>query len=318
MYKDTRLGRVEKWYHTPPEGANMRIPDELLNSVCFLCVKIQSGKNAGRFQYLGTGFFVGITQEVGYDFCYLVTAQHIIDEAKRGGYKTIFARLNKYDGSAAYIELAPLNKWASFIDSPIDIAVLPFAPNFTEFEVTLIPEEILVTKQDVVDRSIGEGDELFVVGLFTLHSGKKQNIPILRTGIISAMPYEPLLSKNGQLYSAYLAELRSIGGISGSPVFVYLHKRRIYDSKVQDGTWELLLLGLIRGHWDLTRELDSDAESISDDIPIGFNKGENLNTGIAVITPADYLARLLRSKGFEDMRKRSVRKMEQENQITED
>jgi len=60
MYKDTRLGGVEKWYHIRPEDADMRIPDEVLKSVCFLCVKIAKGSNAGKYQPIGTGFFVSV------------------------------------------------------------------------------------------------------------------------------------------------------------------------------------------------------------------------------------------------------------------
>ncbi len=317
MYKDTRLRGVEKWYHKPPEDVNMRIPNDLLKSVCFLCVKIQKGKNAGRFQYFGTAFFVGIREE-DWTFTYLVTARHVIDEARRVGHKTLFVRVNKHDGGAENIELGSLDNWASFVDESIDMAILGFAPNINEFDYKFVPESILVTPEEMDARGIGEGDELVAIGLFTLHTGKHRNIPIVRTGVIAAMPYERFLDKKGREYSAFLAELRSIGGISGSPVFVYLDTRRVYDSKIGENEYQLLLLGIIRGHWDLRRELESDTEILIDDAVLGFSSGEKMNVGIAVVTPALYIGALLNSDFLRGGRKERMAMDDQENQITED
>lgn len=49
-----------------------------------------------KFYALGTGFMIGVTEE--WDFSYLVTAKHVLDEMKRGGYSTLYARFNKLDG----------------------------------------------------------------------------------------------------------------------------------------------------------------------------------------------------------------------------
>ena len=78
---------------------------------------------------------------------------------------------------------------------------------------------------DVQIRSlnVGIGDELITVGLFTQRHGAQKKIPIVRSGIIAAMPDEPFEDQNtGKPYHAYLVEARSIGGLSGSPVFVSL------------------------------------------------------------------------------------------------
>ena len=51
------------------------------------------------------------------------------------------------------------------------------------------------------------------------------------------MPHkaEPLTDKRRKPYYAYLAELRSIGGLSGSPVFVFIDARnRIIGSHAAD------------------------------------------------------------------------------------
>ncbi len=318
MYKDTRLFGAEKWYHTAPEGANMRIPDELLHCVCFLCVKITSGPDAGRFIYFGTGFFVGVPHDGYGDFIYLFTAKHIIDEAKRAGYDSLFVRLNRRDGSAEHVDLGSLGRWAMYRNNAYDIALTPFAPDFEVFNITILPYQMMIDNDVMEERSIGIGDEIFTVGLFTQHAGRSRNIPIVRSGILSAMPHDPLVAQDGSRYAAYLIELRSIGGISGSPVFVYLDARRAYKSNVDEGKYQILFLGMIRGHWDLKKELGTDAEVVEYDVPMGHVKGENLNTGIAVVTPSQHVLMALESPTIKGIREAKMKEVEKENQITED
>lgn len=321
MYKDTRLGGVEKWYHKPPKDAYMRIPDELLNNVCFICVKVQGGKNAGEYQAFGTAFFV-VVDEDNWAFSYLATAKHLLDEARRLGYTTLYARINKIDGSSAHVNLGAIDNWIHINEEKngTDLAMLAIVPDHEVFDYTQIPTNMMLTRKEIEYRNIGAGDELFVTGLFTLQTGKIRNIPIVRTGIISAMPQEPLVTKKGQKYFAFLAEMRSIGGLSGSPVFVHLSRHRVYNSKIEDGAdWRFFLLGLVRGHWELKRDFTTDTDLQENDVHLGFNKGENLNVGIAIVTPAEYLLEMLMNPKIVEMRKREIEaENEIHGQITED
>src|ERR1043166_4605939 len=104
LYCDRRLGNVKKYYSYKPDDWDMRIPDELLHCVCFLGVRIADGPDARKFYSFGTAFFVGVVQH-GYDFSYLVTAKHVIEEATRGGYSRLIVRVNSRAGNAEYIEL---------------------------------------------------------------------------------------------------------------------------------------------------------------------------------------------------------------------
>ena len=104
MYKDTRMYGVEKWYHTAPKDANMRIPDSILKTVCFLAVKVKAGENAGKFLHLGTGFFVGI-KEGNLTFPYLFTARHVIDDAKKYNFEKIYLRMNTDNGGVDEVEV---------------------------------------------------------------------------------------------------------------------------------------------------------------------------------------------------------------------
>ena len=123
-----------------------------------------------------------------------------------------------------------------------------------------------------------------MTGLFIRHSGKKKNIPIIRAGNIAAMPEEPLYSNAFGDMDAYLIELRSLGGLSGSPVFLHLYgTRRMKDGSnvMALGGHQFYLLGLLHGHWDL----DS---AIQDVITEDYQQEdkEKINTGIGISIPS--------------------------------
>jgi hypothetical protein len=84
----------------------------------------------------------------------------------------------------------------------------------------------------------------------------------------------------------YLIEARSIGGLSGSPVFVNLGSTRFVDGKVKHATTGSIhfLIGIIHGHYD-SRMTDTDG-LIKDSLATEF---ESINTGIAIVTPATKL-----------------------------
>ena len=120
-----------------------------------------------------------------------------------------------------------------------------------------IPEEIFATDKRIADYEIGLGDELVIVGLFTRFFGRTILTPIVRTGNIAMMPKEKLRGSLafGEM-EAYLAEGRSIGGLSGSPVFVRNTVKlplQTPDGKLaaMSGLGQSHLLGLVHGHWDV-------------------------------------------------------------------
>jgi hypothetical protein len=52
---------------------------------------------------------------------------------------------------------------------------------------------------------------------------------------------------------AYLIEVRSIGGLGGSPVYIALGNTRSIDGQQIDGQM-LYLLGIVHGHYDVAEE----------------------------------------------------------------
>jgi hypothetical protein len=252
----------------------MRVPDPILASAVFLCVK-----KDGVMTPAGTGFVLEVDSawpDATWHHRYLVTARHCIENAKR--YGALYLRVNPLgEGDPVLIKLP--SAWEYHRDETNDVAVLPY-PGPPIHEVMLIERDALATWDVVAEKSIGIGEDLLVVGLFARHHGETRNHPIVRTGSIAAMPYEQIRDPHSGLgFHAYLAEVRSIGGLSGSPVWAVLFPSRMLikpQGAVSTNELRFYLLGLIRGHWEKEEEWLSD---------FGETETESLNTGIAMVTP---------------------------------
>jgi hypothetical protein len=280
-YIDKRMGKDERWSLGPPQDWLMRIPDYLLQSVCFIGVM---PPNADPY-WGGTAFFVGMPVEDAPEFhsTYLVTARHNIVKASAAAAQVnglVCIRVNTTDGRSKVLTIPPDTKWLEPSAAGSDVAVLSWQPPDT-MEYRRIGRQMFATPEVIAEHGIGLGDELNMVGLFTRRAGEARNEPILRTGVISAAASEPLINpeNDAPMLGCYLAELRSIAGLSGSPVFVFLpfYRPNWGGRNTVESTATFYLLGLIHGHWSLDKKAFIDTD---------FGDGdEPLNTGIAVISP---------------------------------
>ena len=261
----------------------MRTPDLMKDSVCFLSIE-----ESGQAKYGGTAFFIRIAVETSV-FDYLVTARHCVERAASRGSR-LSCRVNTDEGSTRAIPLPEKDEWT--LSETADIAVVRFEDHH-DLQISLIPGVMFLTDDQIIKEGIGIGDELFLMGLFTQRQGTLRNIPIIRSGIIAAMPEEPIFNEStGQTYNAYLIEARSIGGLSGSPVFMAYPKRGIQMHPPPRGfnfmTHEMVLLGVVRGHWDLKSKASS-SDFLGDE-------DSRLNMGIAIVTPIEELTQLLKTE----------------------
>jgi hypothetical protein len=128
------------------------------------------------------------------------------------------------------------------------------------------------------------------------------------------MPDEPFVEDSGETYNAYLTELRSIGGLSGSPVFVFklvpaseneIRERQARGLRLPPLPKQTMyLLGLVRSHWDLERQnAAEDIGVIDEDSEIDY-----LNTGIAQVTPIQEVLTLLNGEKLTKLREEAERK----------
>jgi hypothetical protein len=98
-----------------------------------------------------------------------------------------------------------------------------------------------------------------------------------------------VLTKRGYM-DAHLIELRSLGGISGSPVFFatepyWINNGNVHSASSQQIQKTAYLLGLVHGHIVLRNENDiaRDGPSSGSEAPTP----DELNAGIAVVVPLD-------------------------------
>lgn len=296
LYADTRLGGTVKWVYGDPREIDMHVPDELIDSVCFLCTK-----EGGEYIYGGTAFFLSYVSASMQQQRYIVTARHCIEAIQELG-GDVCLRINTEDGGAKVLTVK--EEWIFPKSEAVDVAILPIDfPRDCGLRFDVIPHFNLVT--DEMSLNLGPGEDLLITGLFTMRHGTQRNHPIVRAGILAATLGEQLEDGAKGGYDAYLAEVRSIGGLSGSPVFVVYRpdapaRRDVLAFSNRDGEppaspGGYYLLGLIRGHWD---------EKKGPLKPAFANDMEEVNMGIAVVTPASDLAQLLDSDHVRDDRRR--------------
>jgi hypothetical protein len=252
----------------------MRFDEEARKCVVFLCLSENS--------FVGTAFLVGVTsQKSKMVYSYLVTAKHVAEGLTN---KPFFVRMNDTQGSCKYIRVEATNWYYHPSDDAADVAVLPFGFDWEMFDFKMEPLEHFVTDDMIQKEKIGASDEVLITGLFVSATGSRKNQPIVRMGNIAMIPDERIPTKYGNI-EAYLIEARSIGGISGSPVFVSARgERRTY------------LLGLIQAHWEILPEMINDAYHISD--------SERVNIGIAVVVPAKKIRETIYRPELIELRKK--------------
>jgi hypothetical protein len=254
----------------------MRMKSGMVKTVAFVCIKCVDGTMVPK----GTAFFVG--ERKSFKFCmYVVTAKHILDEIRL---KTALDEVYvTYNGPSGKEETKiSLSQWVFHPGhslEKVDVAVARFkskAPFTNPEHVLCWMMENLITISAVKRIGIGVGYEVGLAGLFVHHQGLNRNIPIVRSGNIAAMPEEPVSTRIGPI-TALLVEIRSVGGLSGSPVF----------TETAEGVW---LIGLVHGHFG-QRASDLDI-SVEDSNP-SFQE-ESINAGIAIVVPADRIRETLK------------------------
>lgn len=311
MFIDRRLGNSPRCYFSKPKDWAMRVPERILKSVGFFARIL----NKGGFEdlhFAGTGFFVGFPSVAFPNRLYpiMVTASHVADQLSLGDWTL---RLNTKDGRSIRIDGTKEDKWWRHpADANVDIAVRPF-PIHEQVDFNVIPVSMFAESTLIEEAGIGAGDEIFTVGLFTRFPGSTQNLPLVRTGNIAMIPKagETIRVKIGRNETGdvvvdaevYLIESRSIGGLSGSPVFVhltgnpYMSMRPIGAGRYQAGNFffpgEIFLLGVATGHWEVFAE---ERNEINPQGPTGRDRGKDkeiVNLGIAITFPASKLLETL-------------------------
>ena len=267
----------------------MLIPD--LIRKCVVHLYEDDPAEPGRKRPVGTAFglCIELDHAPGHSACYLVTARHVVNGV-RSGSGMLYARFNQQGGGTLDVPVAP-DDWVSH--RATDIAAIPLAigPDVVEFKP--LAADVVAPDDFVRNNRVGEGDDVFFVGLFTQFPGRIKNQPIIRFGKIALARHEPIAIRSDPApdadvmsVDAYLVETHSWGGSSGAPAFVYFEPSRRQWSRTHA---DAPLLGLVHGHY----EIDA-AVKFPGDIRYGDENGRvGINTGIAIVIPASAIMELL-------------------------
>jgi hypothetical protein len=172
--------------------------------------------------------------------------------------------------------------WCFHPDPAVDVAVSRFWWK-EEFDHVAFSVGSCLNEAIRTTEHIGVGNEVFFAGLFHLHYGQQSNLPIVRVGNIAAMPAEKIRTSKGEI-DAYLIEARSIGGLSGLPVFISLALTRSIGGLALTSTFSpFYLVGVVQGHFDM-QEGDVVDEFAP---PEDALAAKYVNMGIAIVTPIE-------------------------------
>jgi hypothetical protein len=218
---------------------------------------------------------------------YAVTNKHVVEKDK-----CTFLRYNIM--SEGFDVKATARGW--LYSKKDDLAACPITfPDWGwYFPISL--EHFVVTEEKIKEYNIGIGDDVFMISRFIGHEGREENKPAVRFGNISVMPdpNDPVVTDEGK-QEAYLVEMRSVGGASGSPVFWYVpgHVPQP-DYKERRGVMiHPLLLGVDCGHF-------SDPAPVLDPQDKEHPHGWHIrsNSGMAVVIPVWRIRQLLNKRRF--------------------
>lgn len=313
MFVDRRMGGASRYYLSRPKGADVRLPDEVRKCVVF----IGYPGLGGGMVVTGTGFLVvangpqvGLRQTA---FSYLVTARHVVLKLPPGA--GFGLRVRKPNGDMEVLWSAADARWWFHPTEPeqTDVAVTHLPLDLSGLDVKFVAVPSILTDDLIAKTDIGTGDEVYVTGLFS----RLQDEPIVRTGNIASVPRKPIpgwkIADTGP-YDAegYLLETRSLGGLSGSPVFVrrtlgmhgkFSRPGEPPEDLVMVGGGPFYLLGLMHGHWKIDPAKHDRVETET------TQEEGSIALGLSLAVPAKKILDILNAEPARTGRENEVREL---------
>src|SRR5262245_40729620 len=294
----------------------------LRKAITFLVVDIN-----GRRTEVGTTFFIAKSLDVEDETgifntstpalftMYAVTTRHTVVDYVN---EVIFIRVNTSDGG--FVDLPTLSsEW--IVHPETDVAVYDILSQISALnrspikgaqtsvaDIRVLNFSMLATSEYLNETQVSEGHEVFILGLFREHAGKRQALPIVRFGHIALMPWEPVevyLSRSDlergkpSDIAAHLVECNSIQGVSGSPVLFYdppLGSNVVAGSRAIDQSFMTqfqlpVILGLVHGHYG-----EEESRFVRE-----------VNAGVSIVIPSQKIRETIMQEKLVDQRKRTLR-----------
>ncbi len=282
------------------ERVMSRIPDLMLKCVVFLYPSEEAAKSGSSVG--GTGFLVSKHNPVlGGSFDYLVTNTHV---AHMGD---LFMRVNTQDGGVDIVEFLK----SSWVDhhSGDDVATTPLELDLSWTVQPLILDDVFGSRHSFEERmielNVGPGDDVVMIGRLIGHDGKERNLPLARFGNVAMMTGEPVRDGRGSLVEAFLVEMRSLPGFSGSPVFVHIGpgSDRANGKMMPFFSQIIALIGIDTGHTDETHPVIDrrTGQVVNPDWRV------RQNSGVAIVSPAWKIDELLNQEELVSHREKVIK-----------
>jgi hypothetical protein len=267
---------------------------------------------------LGTGFLVGYQEQragSNYQFSYLVTAKHVLQDTDGSFLPRVRIRLNlkspTQDSGVGFISDIPVTDargillWFQGEDAAEDAVVLPLFPDKREFDFETIPMGMFLNDRDLNDRglnsgAVAEGDDLYFIGLMEQYYGIKRNYPLVRRGALALLTDEYIDTPTGP-QKVIIAELESWPGNSGSPVFLLGNLR---DAS-RTGANTASLLGMIVGSFRNRFSVPLDGPPSTRRL----EAGDAANIGMTSIVAASVIEQILDSSPAQEERDARMRRL---------
>ena len=195
--------------------ARVRLAEDLRKCVVYLGVRAEPGSET-EIAPEGTGFFVSLDEPGG---SYLVTVGHVADALG----ESFVIQFNEKGGLGRNCQIDD-PEWQ--FDRSCDLATLAlYPPDWAD--CIPVPRNRFLTEQWMTDQDIGAGDLVHIVGAFRLLHGEHKNLPLVHTGHVALLPEDEPIPIDGLKeiteIRGYLAQVPTLRGSSGSPVFVRRH-----------------------------------------------------------------------------------------------
>jgi len=223
----------------------------------------------GTFTPGGTGFLV-VRHSVRLPFTlhfYAVSNRHVVQGLGLTASACSCLRLNTKAGGVRFIEYEPTDWLCSDIE---DLAIVDVTEQLgwsTETglfsdDISAISEENFARQPYAGANTVALGEQSIMLGLFANHMRAGRNIPVARFGNIAATPSEDNLVRLSPFdrfaRPAFLNDMRSRDGFSGSPVWAWQTKYDDMNNHFGPGFFpsvaardksSLLLAGIHRGQF---------------------------------------------------------------------
>jgi hypothetical protein len=283
-----------------------RIADEMLQSVFYLYpdrASAAKGEAAG-----GTGFIVAYSSELAKStyFLFAVSNKHVVAD-----FGASVIRLNTVNGGTDIIECEP-HEW--YFTNQHDLAIIPIKVDLAKHRVKAVPLNEFITPDAISTYDIGPGDEVFMIGRFVKHDGKLINNPSVRFGNLSMM-VDNIEHPGLGTQESFAVEMRSMGGYSGSPVYVHPSAWNMNRRVTNIGGQHLFLLGVDWGH--IVDHSEVQVKIVSTEV---LAKGPDrqvsyvaANTGMNGVVPAWRLAEMIKNNPWTEAVKNEEKRIAAED-----